>query len=47
MFGLIRLTVLMLFAFVAGLLFERANAAERCTAAGGTMSAGLCIGATG
>lgn len=47
MFGLIRLVILTMFAFVAGLLYERANAGERCGAAGGEMQAGLCVGASG
>ncbi len=33
-------------AFVAGLGVERHQNGERCGNAGGTMSAGLCIGAT-
>ncbi len=44
MFGLIRSTILVLIAFVAGLMFERSNAGETCRAAGGTMQAGLCRG---
>ncbi len=46
MFGLIRTAILVLIAFVAGLLFERSQAGEACVAAGGTMQAGLCKGAS-
>ncbi len=46
MFRLIRATFLVLIAFVAGLLFERSQTAEACKAAGGTMAAGLCRGAS-
>ena len=45
MFSLIRTAILVMIAFVAGLLFERSQAGEMCVAAGGTMSAGLCKGA--
>jgi hypothetical protein len=37
---------LIAFAFLAGLLFERNAASEKCTAAGGSMEAGLCRGAS-
>lgn len=46
MFSLIRTAFLVMIAFVAGLLFERSQTAEQCVAAGGTMSAGLCRGAS-
>ena len=46
MFRLIRTLILVMIAFVAGLLFERSQAAEACVAAGGTMAAGLCKGAS-
>ena len=46
MFRLLRTALLVMFAFVAGLLFERSQTAEACVAAGGTMSAGLCKGAS-
>lgn len=42
MFGLIRTAILILVAFVAGLLFERGQAGEACTAQGGTMRDGVC-----
>lgn len=44
MFGLIRLPILMLLAFVAGVFFERDQRAETCVAEGGDMRAGLCRG---
>ena len=46
MFSLIRTAILVMIAFVAGLLFERSQTGEMCDAAGGTMSAGLCKGAS-
>ncbi|MEM6563287.1 MAG: hypothetical protein AAF665_02510 [Pseudomonadota bacterium] len=42
MLRLVRTIILVLLAFVAGLLVERYNAAERCTASGGAMQDGLC-----
>ena len=42
MFGLIRLAVLLPLTFVAGMLFERLNASEACTGAGGTLDDGVC-----
>ena len=42
MFGLFRTAILILIAFVAGLLFERNQAAEACTAAGGEYRDGVC-----
>ncbi|MFK7762037.1 MAG: hypothetical protein AB8B62_02150 [Roseobacter sp.] len=44
MFKPIRLLILVLFAFFAGILFERNNTSEQCRAAGGEMNAGLCQG---
>ena len=46
MFRPIRLLFLVVFAFLAGLLFERNAASEKCAAAGGDMEAGLCRGAS-
>lgn len=46
MFSLIRTVILVMIAFVTGLLFERSQAAEACVAAGGEMDAGLCRGAS-
>jgi len=45
MFRIIRLVVLCLIAFVAGILFERQAHGERCTAKGGTMTGPICTGA--
>ncbi len=42
MFGLIRTVILVLVAFVAGLLFERSQASEACAAAGGEIRDGVC-----
>ncbi|MEP1199526.1 MULTISPECIES: hypothetical protein [unclassified Tateyamaria] len=42
MFSLIRTPILILFAFTAGLLFERSQAGEACTQAGGQMRDGVC-----
>ena len=42
MFGLIRTVILILVAFVAGLLFERSQAADACAGQGGTMRDGVC-----
>lgn len=42
MFGLIRTVVLILIAFVVGLLFERSQAAEACLDQGGKMRDGVC-----
>lgn len=44
MFSLIRTALLVMLAFVAGVLMERSAAGTRCAEAGGTMSAGLCKG---
>ena len=46
MFKPIRLLILILFAFLAGVLFERNNTSEKCSTAGGQMDAGLCLGAS-
>lgn len=46
MFGLIRTAILVMIAFVGGLMFERAQASEACTALGGTFSDGICRGVT-
>lgn len=42
MFGLIRTMILVMIAFVAGLLFERDNVADACVGAGGTIQDGVC-----
>lgn len=42
MFGLIRTPILLMVAFVAGLMFERSQTAEACTTQGGTMRDGVC-----
>ena len=42
MFGLIRTAILILIAFVGGLMFERSQAAEACSAQGGVMRDGVC-----
>ncbi|MBY5934570.1 hypothetical protein KUV51_16295 [Tateyamaria omphalii] len=42
MFGLVRTAILILVAFVAGLLFERSQAAEACAGQGGEMRDGVC-----
>jgi len=44
MFGLIRTVVLVLIAFVGGLMFERNQAADACITAGGTQTSGICRG---
>ncbi len=43
MFRLIRLAMFTAIAFVAGLLYERFQASERCAAAGGEQVRGLCM----
>jgi hypothetical protein len=45
MFKLIRLPVFAAIAFLAGIFHERNTHTERCTAAGGQVSEGLCEGA--
>jgi len=42
MFGLIRTPILILIAFVAGLMYERIQAGEACTDQGGVMRDGVC-----
>ncbi|MEP2891486.1 MAG: hypothetical protein ABJR46_03280 [Tateyamaria sp.] len=42
MFGLIRTPILLLIAFVAGLLYERNQAGEACVEAGGKKHDGVC-----
>ena len=44
MFGLIRTAVLVIVAFMAGLIFERSQAAEACTQEGGEQVRGICRG---
>lgn len=44
MFGLIRLVIACLIAFVAGVMFERHNQSEACAQDGGTWtSAAYCV----
>lgn len=45
MFRIIRLVVLCLISFVAGILFERQAHGDRCVAKGGTMTGAICTGA--
>jgi len=40
----IRTLILLMVAFMAGLLFERSEQSEKCAAIGGTFTAGLCRG---
>ncbi|MEX0309149.1 MAG: hypothetical protein AB3N17_02780 [Tateyamaria sp.] len=42
MFGLIRTAILLLVAFVAGLLFERSQATDACAGKDGVMRDGVC-----
>ncbi|MEL6242274.1 MAG: hypothetical protein AAFV87_03435 [Pseudomonadota bacterium] len=42
MFRLIRTILLVLLAFVAGMLFERQSMAESCRDSGGRVADGLC-----
>lgn len=44
MFRPVRTLLLLLFAFVAGVFFEKAQQNETCTARGGEISEGLCVG---
>lgn len=44
MFRIIRALILVLVAFVAGLLFERSEARTACEDAGGVMQGGICRG---
>jgi len=43
MFGLIRLIVLCAIAFVTGVLYERHNVTQACTAIEGHATNGLCL----
>lgn len=42
MFGLIRTAILVMLAFVGGLMFERGQAADACAGMGGKMHDGVC-----
>ncbi|MFL4469880.1 hypothetical protein ACERZ8_08395 [Tateyamaria armeniaca] len=42
MFSLTRTPVLLMIAFVAGLMFERSQTADACAGAGGKMHDGVC-----
>lgn len=42
MFRLVRTIILVLIAFVAGLMFERSQTAQACSAAGGEIQDGVC-----
>ena len=42
MFGLIRTAILLCLAFIGGLFFERGQATDACTGAGGIMRDGVC-----
>jgi len=44
-FRLIRLIFLLLFAFIAGVLYERNIMADTCLDRGGHVKSGICIGA--
>jgi hypothetical protein len=46
MFRLVRTAILVLIAFAAGVFLARGQAAEDCRAAGGSMVAGVCRGAS-
>lgn len=46
MFGLIRTPILILIAFVGGMMFERNQAGELCAELGGTTERGICKGVT-
>ncbi|MBW4709291.1 hypothetical protein KX928_15980 [Roseobacter sp. YSTF-M11] len=45
LFRPIRTLIVIVIAFMAGLLFERSRISDSCATAGGTMLAGLCRGA--
>lgn len=45
MFRLIRLPILLLIAFTAGMLMERNAQSDRCRDAGGSVKGDLCLGA--
>ncbi|WP_299286556.1 hypothetical protein [uncultured Tateyamaria sp.] len=42
MFGLFRTAILVLIAFLAGLMFERSGVADACDGMGGIMREGMC-----
>lgn len=42
MFGLIRTAILVMIAFVAGLMYERNQVREACTGQAGTIRDGVC-----
>lgn len=44
MFRLLRLIIFSLFAFVAGIFYERSHAGDRCTAGGGLWIDKICVG---
>ncbi|MFD3190023.1 hypothetical protein ACFMPD_07080 [Sedimentitalea sp. HM32M-2] len=44
MFGLIRLAIFVLLAFVTGVFYERSAHTDRCLDAGGRVTGGLCEG---
>lgn len=44
MFRLLRTLFLVMFAFVAGMLYERDGRGDRCAAAGGLWVENICIG---
>lgn len=44
MFRLVRTIILVMFAFVAGMLFERNNARESCEFVGGLWIMDVCVG---
>ena len=44
MFRPIRTILLLMFAFVAGVFYERSAYKENCAARGGALSEGLCLG---
>lgn len=44
MFRLVRLIILVMFAFVSGMLFERNNAKEICQNGGGLWISDICVG---
>jgi hypothetical protein len=44
MFRLLRTLILVMIAFVAGVLYERNNARETCAAGGGLWLLDICIG---
>ena len=44
MFGLFRTAIIISVAFVSGLVFERSQASEACSKAGGEQREGICRG---